>query len=302
MDFTQLFTKKLLLVTGKGGVGKTLLTAALGSEAALCGKKVCLVECAGEDQLGPLLGIGKVGHRVAKVRENLFVTNLDPELNFRDFIVLHLGFSTLFDKIFSKSIVKSFVRMIPGISEITLLGRLYYYGMIEKDYHFDLVILDGFSSGHFLSLLSTPDAILNSGFVGPIIKETRAVKDYIFNDETTGVILINTPEPLVLSETIDFLERFRQISSSPPLALFINRNINSIRAHHNNSEIDQLLVDLSDRSNKIQNDLKNFFLDLRNQNLKDTALYLLPEQFIQEEPLTAASARNWLTKGKECQI
>ena len=59
--------------------------------------------------------------------------------------------------------------MLPGIAELTLLGRLYHLCVEKKDY--DLVVFDGYASGHFMALMKTPEAVLNSGMVGPVIDE-----------------------------------------------------------------------------------------------------------------------------------
>ena len=302
MDYSKLFQKKLLLVTGKGGVGKTLVASSLGIEAAKRGKKVCLVESTSEDQIGPLLGSGTIGHSLKKVRENLFVTNLHPELNFRDFIVLHLGFQTLFDKIFSKDIVRSFVRMIPGIAEITLLGRLYYYCNLETEHKFDLVILDGFASGHFLSLLSTPDAILNAGFVGPIVKETKRVRDYINDNSVCGGVVVCSPEPLVLNETIDFIERLSVISDLSIDALFINRYLGSLKFPEESPLSENRIINQILTKAHAQKEGLTMFRDTLHSSSKRNPFphYLMPEFIHFEEPLSDNDLERWFKKGYQC--
>ena len=222
MNPQSLFSKKLLLVTGKGGIGKSLISASLGLMAAAAGKRVCLVESGVDDQLAPLFGLPPVGHHLTEAAPGISVINLNSQDNFRDFIVLHLGMGKVFEKIFTKSIVRSFVRMIPGITEITLLGRLYYYCEEVED-PFDLVILDGWSSGHFLGLMKTPDAILNSGMVGPVIKETRKVRDFVADQSKTGIIQVTNTEELVLTECEEFLELYRKETHVHQTAVLINR-------------------------------------------------------------------------------
>ena len=153
--FAALLQKKLILVTGKGGIGKTLSSVALALLARSQGKRVCLVESSAHDQLAPLFGHDPVGHQVKEVMPGISVINLNPQDNFRDFVIKHLGFAKLFEKVFTKPLVRSFIQTLPGISELTLLGRLYYFCELDRDDRFDLVIFDGFASGHFLSLLKT---------------------------------------------------------------------------------------------------------------------------------------------------
>lgn len=219
--FDELLSKKLILVTGKGGIGKSLMAGALAQKAASEGRNVCLVESTAQDQLAPLFGFPPVGHQVSLVKPKLSVINLNPQDNFRDFVVLHLGFAKLFEKVFTKPIVRSFIQMMPGIAELTLLGRLYHLCEEKKDY--DLVILDGFASGHFLSLMKTPDAVMNSGMVGPVIEETQKVRHFIFDESKVATLLVTTPEDLVISEALDFTERYLSELPSPVRHIAVNR-------------------------------------------------------------------------------
>lgn len=218
----SLFDRKLILVTGKGGIGKTVVSTALALAAAEKGKRVCLIECADEDQIAPLLGMPAVGHSLTRYSDNLHFINLDHRLNFRDFVVKHLGFEQLFERIFNQAIIKSFIEMIPGLAEITLLGRLYYSAELARDPQFDLVIFDGFASGHFLSLMRTPDVVLNSGLVGPIIRETEKVKNFLSSPDSV-TLMVGAPEALVISEVKDFVPQLQQQSPAKLAGLFINR-------------------------------------------------------------------------------
>lgn len=221
--FTKLFDKRLLMVTGKGGIGKTLCSVALAYRAQAQGKKVCLVESSAHDQLSPLFGAKPVGHQQRVLAPGITVINVNPQDNFRDFVIKHLGFAKLFEKVFTKPLVRSFVQMMPGIAELTLLGRLYYYCELDREDNFDLVILDGFASGHFMSLMKTPDAVLHSGMVGPIVEETQRVRAYINDPAKTGVVLVTVPEDLVISEALDFTERMQLESPAHLSAVIINR-------------------------------------------------------------------------------
>ena len=151
------------------------------------------------------------------------VINLNPQDNFRDFIIKHLGFAKLFEKVFTRPIVRSFIQMMPGIAELTLLGRLYYFCELDKEDRFDIVIFDGFASGHFHSLMKTPDAVLHSGMVGPIITETQRVRDYISDRSKTAVALVTVAEELVISEAIDFIGRLQKETQAPLASVIVNR-------------------------------------------------------------------------------
>lgn len=291
MDLASLWDKKILMVSGKGGIGKTLVATALGIAAAESGKKVCIVESNIEDQVGPLLGVPQVGHSLTFARPNLAVINLDANKNFRDFVVMHLGFAKVFEQIFTKPLVQSFVRMIPGIAEVTLLGRLFFHAALDKANNFDLVIFDGFASGHFKSLLSTPDAILNSGFVGPIINETQRVRDYIVNPQLTNTVIVATPEPLVLSETHEFISHIKNQGLSTVGGLIINRFCDYRPQQSLPDSLSPVASYLEQKSNR-SSQLTQEFLTSLPPELAATAM-TVPEKFHIPEPLSAAWVTSW---------
>lgn len=202
----SLLQKKLVMVTGKGGIGKSFVTSTLAQRAVEKGLRVCVVESSSQDQQAPIFGSPAVGHKMTKLSPKLSVINLNAQDNFRDFVVLHLGFAKLFERVFTKPLVRSFIQMLPGIGELTLLGRIYHICELTDD--FDIVIFDGFATGHFLSLLKTPEAVMKSGMVGPVIEETSKVNQFLEDKSKVGVVLVSTPEELVVSESLQFTDRF----------------------------------------------------------------------------------------------
>jgi anion-transporting ArsA/GET3 family ATPase len=218
-----LFGKKLLLITGKGGIGKTLVTAALGRLAAQNGLRTLLVESSSEDQLAPLFGSPPVGHNETFVAPGLSCINLKPAENFREYVTKYLGQQKLFEKIFSHRVVQSFIKTIPGFNEIIMLGRLFYSSELAPGPRYDLIVFDGFASGHFLSLMTTPDALLNSGVGGPLSYETGRVKAFLGDAAKVGVVYIGVPEELVVSECLDFLPQLRAKAPAKLVGLIMNR-------------------------------------------------------------------------------
>ncbi len=221
--FSELLNKRIVMVTGKGGIGKTLSSFALAQMASAMGKRVCLVESSAHDQLAPLFGSEPIGHNLRELRPGISVINLNPQDNFRDFVIKHLGFATLFQKVFTRPIVRSFIQMMPGIAELTLLGRLYYFAELDVEDRFDIVILDGYASGHFHSLMKTPDAVLHSGMMGPVIDETQRVRAYIADPQKTAGVLVAVAEDLVVSEALDFVHKLQGETPAPLAAVMLNR-------------------------------------------------------------------------------
>jgi anion-transporting ArsA/GET3 family ATPase len=220
--------KRLLFVTGKGGIGKSLTAAVLARKAAAMGLKVWLVEQAYHDQLGPLFGNVRVDHDGTALSENLFASNLTLAGNFKDFVVKHLKRGALFELLASQKIVHTFFGAIPGFAELMFLGRL-YYSIREAQRTYDLVIVDSYASGHFLNLLTTPRAVIDSGLAGPIVEETTKVLELLSDRQETGILLVGTPEDLVVSEMIDFLPRIAEQSPVKVRQILLNRVLSDLR-------------------------------------------------------------------------
>lgn len=218
--------RKFLLVTGKGGIGKTLVSCALAKRAEMLGKRVLVVEQSAVGQIASLLGFNHVGHEEVW-NGKLGAANFTAGGNFKDFISKHLMKSTLLDLITSNKVVHSFFTSIPGFSELMLLGRMYYAVNLEPNYKPDLVIMDSFASGHFLSLMTTPEAVLRSGLAGPIVHQTTKVQNWLRNSDECSTLYVTIPEELVISETLEFLPMLNKKSPSSLGAVVMNRVIKS---------------------------------------------------------------------------
>lgn len=296
MQLQSLLHKKLLMVTGKGGIGKTLVTATLGAYAASKGLRVCLIEAAAQDQIAPLFGHKAAGHQYCEVLPNLFCFNLEAHANFRDYVTKYLGLPALLDKIFSRPLVTTLIDMLPGIAEIMLLGRLYYTCKVQKEHAFDLVIYDGFAFGHFLTLMTTPDAVIDAGFIGPVERETKLVKEFLADGDACGILSVATPESLVVKETLEFAEKLRAQVATPLLGIVLNRMWEIPPA----AQIPQPagpLASLSEylhyRAHTQEQSLTALKQGLASTGLKSSQLYGLRDLGVWPEPLTVAAASQW---------
>jgi anion-transporting ArsA/GET3 family ATPase len=228
LSLKALFSKKLLVLTGKGGIGKSLVTAALGQVAAERGMRVLLVERSEQDQLAPIFGTAQVGHNEKLVYPNLSVINLDPTRCFEEYVVKQLGQKKLFEKVFSNTVVKTFLNTIPGLGEAMVLGRIFYTCELASPLLYDIVIFDAPASGHMHNLMTTPDAIINSGIGGPFVREVSRVREFLSQGEKVGTVMITVPEELVVSESMEFLPILEQESPIKILGVLINRSLTDI--------------------------------------------------------------------------
>jgi anion-transporting ArsA/GET3 family ATPase len=215
--FSDLFTHSLLVISGKGGTGKSLISAALAQAASERGKRVLVVEAAAQSQLSSLLrNEPDLGHAETYLRPGVWGINVSPQECFREYIGTHLGLPRLYDTVFRHSTVQSFINAIPGLGESMILGRLMYTCTLQAPAKYDLVIFDAPASGHFLSMMQTPSTIIDALRIGPLVRELHKIRDFLSDPLLSAGLFVTTSEELVVSETLEFLPLLRR---SIPLTL-----------------------------------------------------------------------------------
>lgn len=296
LEISQLINRKLLFVTGKGGVGKTTVAVALGIIAASLGKRTLLVESSSQEQIAPLLGKASIGHCETSITPNFSIINLSTADNFKEYLTKHLGQKLLYDKVFSHKVMQSFIKTIPGLAEVMMLGRLYYSINLSSGQRPDLLIFDSSASGHFLSLMTTPDSVLGTGLGGPMVKEIQNVRDFMADDKKCGTIYVTIPEELVISECIDFLPKLIQNSPSKLQGLLVNKVVDAI----NDPTIEQNAKTIAAarfatiRQQKCETSLKKLSNALNNLDTPGVRTAYLPDLGLIKEPVTEELGRTLL--------
>lgn len=199
----SLFKRRLIFISGKGGTGKSLLSGALACEAARFGKRILVVEANSSASLPGFFGKQAQGQQLIKLRPQIDSINLSSERCWRDYTLAKMGSESLYRLLFSSQLFQSFVRAIPGLLEVMLLGWL--VSKCSDDLEYDLVIFDAPASGHFLSLMHTPDSIIATGIGGPIVKKLIETRDFLKNPALCGTVVVARPEGLIQSETLELI-------------------------------------------------------------------------------------------------
>ena len=215
---TQLLARRLLLVTGKGGTGKTSVAAALGRLAADAGVRTLLVELGHEAVLPELLCAarplvsGDPRRDPQAAGPNLSTLRLIPEEALLEYLELQLRVRALARGIVGNAGFRRFLEAAPGWRELITLGKLWHLATREDADGrpvWPLIIIDAPATGHGLSLLSAPTVILDTVRIGPLRRNTDLVQTLLTDPTKTLVLIVTLLEELPVNETLELRARVR---------------------------------------------------------------------------------------------
>jgi anion-transporting ArsA/GET3 family ATPase len=217
---TDLLDRRLIFVTGKGGVGKTTVASALALLAAERGQRTLLCEVDAKGNLADFFDTGPTAFAEREVLPNLWAMSMDTEASLQQYLRLQLkmGFVTrvgplakMFDFVASAA---------PGVREIVTVGKLCWE---VRERHYDLVVVDAAASGHIVSQLTAPQAINELVQVGPIRAQTGWMLDILGDPATTAAVIVATPAEMPVRETLELVERIHGQTNVAVGDVVINR-------------------------------------------------------------------------------
>ena len=229
MSLLDLVHRRCIIVTGKGGVGKTTLTAALGRGFALQGKRVLLAEIVPNAEtpsaLYEALGGPKPTEEPTLVSENLWVTLLTPTMGHLRFLQDALPLKLLADTAMRSQGLKKFLSAAPGFSD---MGVMYRMLDLAKRKHangslmYDVCIIDSPATGHALALAQIPEFLTRAIPGGPIKRAAQEGVTFLTDPAITGCVIVTLPETLPVTEAIE-LEKGLAKHKLPVSAIVVNR-------------------------------------------------------------------------------
>ncbi len=203
----DIFSRRLVIQSGKGGTGKTTISAALAVAAAARGKRVLLVEVDTNDRFAPLFGLkAPVGYEIRDVGGGVSALNLDPHLVIIDFFRTHVKLKAVYKQVTESKIFKYFYEAAPGVKEIICMGKV--WRLLGERHVFsgkpvwDLIVLDAPATGHGISLLNIAQAAYETLF-GPMKKHAEKIRDMLRDPKTTVLNIVAIPEEMPVNEAAD---------------------------------------------------------------------------------------------------
>ena len=206
----ELLDKRLVFVTGKGGVGKSTVSIALGMAAAARGKKTIVCEVSSQENASRVFKKGEVGFHEVAVADNLWAISIDPDESLKEYLLLQLKVRAMRDLLVRSRIFNYLAAATPGLKELVTIGKIWELAQtdrkVKKGRQYDLVIVDAPATGHGVGFLQTPRTFAAIARVGPMHSQAVELDRFITDHQLTGVAIVSIPEEMPVNEST-FLER-----------------------------------------------------------------------------------------------
>jgi anion-transporting ArsA/GET3 family ATPase len=204
---TLLKDRSVLYVTGKGGVGKTTVAAALGLAAARTGRRTIVCEVAEQDRMSRAFARqGVRPEQEVQLADGLWAITIDPQAALEEWLGKQVGGAAL--KVLGHSqAFQYFVAAAPGAKELITIAKVWELAQLERwDAHnrtYDLVVVDAPASGHGLAMLTAPSTFGEIARVGPIRRQAFKVRDMLADPARSGYVAVALPEEMPVNETLE---------------------------------------------------------------------------------------------------
>ncbi len=210
----EMLEKRLLFVTGKGGVGKSTVAASLGLAAAARGKRTIVCEIGSQEHTSRLFNRAQVGFHEVQLEDNLWTISIDPDESMREYVLLQLKVRAMRDLLFRSRIFTYMTAATPGLKELVTIGKIWELAQLDrkvrKGRKYDLVIVDAPATGHGIGFLQTPRTFANIARVGPIHAQAQELDRFITDHASTGTAIVSLPEEMPVNETAALERELRE--------------------------------------------------------------------------------------------
>lgn len=217
--------KRLLIVSGKGGVGKSTVAAALALKLSGRGLRTLVYEVNTEERVSRLLGHRPAGAEVTRLEENLWAVNARPQEALREYALMIIKFERVYKAVFDNKLVRYFLRFVGGVQELVLLGKVLFHlqeKLEDGTWRYERIVIDAPATGHAITLLGVAQVVLDTVPPGPMAREAETMRDLLVDPQITAAVLVSLPEEMPVNETVELHRAFRDRLRIHPRAVVLN--------------------------------------------------------------------------------
>ncbi len=222
----SLLERRLVLLSGKGGVGKSLVGTALARAAVDRGRRVLLVEIDSPLSAARFLDSPPVGSAVVEVEPGLSMVNLEPDEVMKEYVRETVKIDLVARKVLESPLYHRFFAAAPGLPELMVLGKILVLEEARRGWSaeplYDLVIVDAPATGHGLSFLKVPLAASRAVPVGPVGNSARRILSLLRDRERTALVIVAIPEEMAVVEALEFQRSAEEDVGVATQALILN--------------------------------------------------------------------------------
>lgn len=220
-----LLQRQMLVVTGKGGVGKTAVSATLGRALADAGRRVLVVEVDPRENLHQMLGLPPSGGAIVPAGPRLWVQNLKPGQVLDEVMREQLKLEMLARRVLESRVYQHAAAGAPGLKELAILGhalRLLRGLGAPGTPEIDLVILDAPATGHGVALLTAPQVVTDVVASGPFGRMARELAGFMADPARCGIAVVTLAEEMPVEESLELRATLEQRLGRTPELLVVN--------------------------------------------------------------------------------
>ncbi len=199
-----LLQRRLIFVTGKGGVGKSTVAIALGLLAARRGLRTIVAELASQDRVRQTFAHEGDTFEEVQLSPRLYTISIDPQYAMEEYLRVKTG--AVGQVLGSSRVFGAFAMATPGMRELLSVGKAWELAQYERRTSgadaYDLVIVDSPAAGHGVGILRTPRTFAEIARVGPIAHQGRRIATTIADRDFTAIIAVATAEEMPVNETL----------------------------------------------------------------------------------------------------
>jgi anion-transporting ArsA/GET3 family ATPase len=234
--------RRFLFITGKGGVGKTTVTAALARSLSARGLRVLVTVCGAKERLGTLLGAPPLRSTISELAPNIWGVQLVSEVALREYGAMKLKNRVLVDAIFDSKYVAGFLSGTPGLKEWSLLGKAWFHATEEEQGRprFDVVLFDAPATGHGLDMLRVPKVIVEIAPPGVLRSDAERAWEMFRDPARSGVVVVTLPEEMPTNESLQLCAALRSELTLPISEVVVNALLPPLFSQADASALQQL--------------------------------------------------------------